>query len=275
MRTHLTSWMLGIGMLILTVPFTGCDTATPDAPVQVVRYHGVPHRAAGAAVLRPAGDETLEVSLRGKEGGVSLPVATALGGDLLFQPARLQPDGLLMMDLNGTLAGESKTLSRITHRPGPDHNHTMAVDFSTLAARQMTFECRNQGEVVYRQEHIPVEAGTPVVSADTEPTSYHFIIQWINGEKIIIVYVDYDNSSTGDGGGEEDIKDEGDGVDAGTARVAPAFAPGLNLTCSHLGFIPEVDLNDTISVEEMLLWGRGLDKLTLTNTQVGRFSLVP
>lgn len=276
MKTRVISWILGIGMLILSVPFTGCDTATPDAPMQVVRYQGILHQAEGQAVLRPSGADALEVSLRGNEGGVSLPVETALSGDLLFQPTRLQPGGLLLMDLNGTVKGTPQTLSRITHRTDNNRGHTVAVDFSTLEAQQMTFECRNQGQVVYRQEHIPVEPGAPLISADTEPTSYHFIIEWINGEKIIIVYVDYDNSSAGGGGeGEEEVKNEGDLVEGGTARVEPTFAPGLNLTCSHLGFIPETELESTVAVEEMKLWGRGLDKLTLTHTQVGRKSLVP
>lgn len=232
--------------------YSGCDMAGEGAnqnrEIIFELGQGAKYGATEDAVLSQGPSGQLRVESPSGKGGVFLEVADARRGDLYFLPPLIPENGAFAIELIGRTPGAAEEpLARILHRKLADGRYRLAVDLSSLDANVVTIELRDAGETIYRKEGIPVDSDGPIHVGTTSegPTSFHYEVITIDGEKVTIVEVDYENQQP----------TSLDSTSTGRALVWPAFGEAGPFASTHVAFIPEDGAPSEISISGIALEG--------------------
>lgn len=140
-------------------------------------------------------------------------------------------------------------VTQITHEGMPSGHQSLSASFSPLEPTSVTVECRNRGDVLYRQDP-GVSSGEDdyeigVATIDREPDSYHYSS---NGETVI-VGVDYDEREMEKSGGEK-------------SQAAVKFSSSKqSKRCTHVFFVLD-GVSTTLSPSGVVFSGAS-EQLTL------------
>lgn len=181
---------------------------------------------------------------------VLIPADGSTRGDFLFHPVDIPPGGTFAVEL---LSGPSPytVLAGVLHRGLQDGRTQIEVDVSNVGGL-FAVEMRLEDDVQRLDEKLTASSNYVVGTLREEPTSYHYEVIEENGEKIVVVEVDYERTTVGGGG---------------AAHVTPA-GTDTPLLCSHVGVRPEQPLDPAVEIAAVRMRGVGTGDIEIVEQHV-------